>query len=1125
MSSTDRQNKILAAEDWKRVYQSFRNADFQSYDFDNLRRSMIGYLRENYPEDFNDYIESSEYLALIDMIAFLGQNLAFRFDLNARDNFLELAERRESVLRLARLLSYNPKRNQPANGLLKFTAVTSTESIVDSNGRDIANRTVVWNDTANPNWYEQFIKVINAALSETGQFGSPIDTASINGVPTQQYRFNATNTEVPVYTFTKNVDGRNMTFEIVSSGLRNDNEICEEAPLPGKSPAFLYRDDSGGTASTNTGFFMHFRQGTLQESTFGIVRPSTAEVVDIDAVNINNSDLWLYGLDSLGFEEQLWSKVDAVEGSNIIYNSIAKDVKKIYSVLTKTGDRARLIFSDGVFGDLPQGNFKIYYRTSNALSYTINPTNIKNVTIDIPYLSRVGKQETLTISLGLFYTVDNAAESESSESIKQNAPAVYYTQNRMITGEDYNVLPLSVSQDIVKIKSINRVSSGISRYFDLKDSSGKYSNTNLFAQDGLLYKEDTLKSFTFTYSSKSDVENIVSSLVEPRIAERAFLNFYLDKYPVVNLTDPIVTFTQQTAESNMSTGYFADNVGMKKIGSYTSSLMKYLAPNAMVKFVPPTGKLFSTTGKLINAAGAPASAKSYIWTKLVKVVGDGTNNNTGILNSGYGPVFLNDVIPSGAILSAAIPKFVTGLEESIFSRVVDSIFSNRNFGLRYSADDAAWKFITESNINTRSDFSLSRAGDKSSQQLDSSWFMILETDGEKYTVTLRGTQFVFESESEVRFFYDDTDRVYDITTGSIVKDKVVVLGVNSAPNSAVAIGKDLEWEVVGEYINTNGYVDNNKVLISFYDTDDDGIIDDPERFSLITSNNDFIYSLKTITSTGDIEYSFIDSGAIEQYNTLVNVNLSALDNGQLLHIKEDNSVKQVNALDPSAPYLIDRSDITASAGRSKLRFQYIHAASESSRIDPSATNIIDVYLLTKSYDTRYRQWLRGDLTEKPMPLTSDEMYISYGQSLNQLKAISDEVVYHPVKYKNLFGRTADSSVQAIFKVVKNSSEVVSDNDIKTGVIESINEFFDIDNWDFGDSFYFTELATYIMNKMIGKIVNIVIVPRQPTLVFGNLYEIKSKSDEIFISSALVDDVEIISEITESRINASSTLIV
>ena len=111
MSSIDRQNNLLITEDWKKIYQSFKNADFQSYDFENLRRTMITYLRTNYPEDFNDYIESSEYLALVDLIAFLGQSIAFRVDLNARENFLELAERRDSVLRLARLISYNAKRN------------------------------------------------------------------------------------------------------------------------------------------------------------------------------------------------------------------------------------------------------------------------------------------------------------------------------------------------------------------------------------------------------------------------------------------------------------------------------------------------------------------------------------------------------------------------------------------------------------------------------------------------------------------------------------------------------------------------------------------------------------------------------------------------------------------------------------------------------------------------------------------------------------------------------------------------------------------------------------------------------------------------------------------------------
>ena len=68
MSTSDRQKTLFLAEDWTKIYQSFRNANFDSYDFDTIRRAMIDYIQLYYPEDFNDFIESSEYIALIDLI-------------------------------------------------------------------------------------------------------------------------------------------------------------------------------------------------------------------------------------------------------------------------------------------------------------------------------------------------------------------------------------------------------------------------------------------------------------------------------------------------------------------------------------------------------------------------------------------------------------------------------------------------------------------------------------------------------------------------------------------------------------------------------------------------------------------------------------------------------------------------------------------------------------------------------------------------------------------------------------------------------------------------------------------------------------------------------------------------
>jgi hypothetical protein len=304
MSSTDRQNRLLVAEDWKRIYQSYRNADFKSYDFDNLRRTMINYIRQNYPEDFNDYIESSEYLALIDLIAFLGQNIAFRTDLNARENFLETAERRESVLRLARTLSYNPKRNQAANGLLKIESVNTTESVRDSNNLNLVNQTVIWNDPSNPNWQEQFTKILNAALPVNASIGRPAKKDTVGSIPTEQYRLSSANSDVPIYAFNKTISGSTSKFEIVSTDVVN-GEIKEEAPYPGNNFAFLYRDDGKGPASSNTGYFCHFRQGAMDQGSFIVDSPSSNQVVAIDATNINDSDVWLYKVDNYGLEEEL----------------------------------------------------------------------------------------------------------------------------------------------------------------------------------------------------------------------------------------------------------------------------------------------------------------------------------------------------------------------------------------------------------------------------------------------------------------------------------------------------------------------------------------------------------------------------------------------------------------------------------------------------------------------------------------------------------------------------------------------------------------------------------------------------------------------------------------------------
>lgn len=1131
MSVTSRQNKLLIAEDWKKIYQSFRNADFQSYDFENLRRTMIDYIRTNYPEDFNDYIESSEYLALIDLIAFLGQSIAFRTDLNARDNFLELAERREAILRLARLVSYNAKRNIASRGLLKFTTVSTTENVLDSNGRNISGQVITWNDPSNSNWYDQFIKVMNAAFPTIQQFGNPSDKNTIYGIPTEQYRFNSANTSVPVFGFTKTVAGRSMNFEVTSTTFKGQNYIYEEPPLAGNTLACVYRDDGRGASSLNSGFFLNFVQGTLNTGTFAITQPSSNESVDLDASNINNTDVWLYKLNQNGLEDVLWTPVSNFEANNIIYNSINKNIRSIYAVTTRANDQVSLQFADGTFGDLPLGTFRTYYRVSNGLEYTINPKDIRSVSVSIPYTSATGQVETLTMTLGLASSISNASISETNDSIKANAPATYYTQNRMITGEDYNISPLSVSQQVAKIKSINRTSAGISRYFDLVDPTGKYSSTKLFADDGVLYTENYTNQVRFSYTNKTDIEGIIYNDIFDVIKGQNLRNFYYSKYVNFITVSLNIVWQNVTSDVTASTGYVghATDETIYKVSSYTATDLKYFTPGALVKFeVPSDGYYFDTTdsNKLVASSTVKPGLVKSIWSEVISIVDDGTASGTGTLSTGFGPITLNTNVASGAVISQIIPKWRTTISSSVITAMVDLIFANKPFGLRYDASTQTWKIVFESNLDASSAFSLGKQGDNTNQQQDASWLLLFTTDNEFYTVTSREQRYIFESDNQISFYYDNVNKIYDSRTNTIVKDSINILSINTVPASTSAYTVNMTWDIVSGFKGLDGYVDTKKLIVSFADSDNNGVVDNPELFLTIVDpeNNQislqqkYIIQEKYLITAGQEDYRYVDNSSdiVTIKTSSQAVDKSLASDGQYFYFVDTDTVVKFNKTLAKFEATLDYK---VYIGRDNLKFQYNHSADYESRIDPGTSNIMDVFVLTKTYDTEFRQWIAGSLINKPLPPGSDELYDSFAPSLNVIKSVSDEVVYHPAAYKVLFGSLADPELQASFKVVKNPGQVLSDNDIKARVITAINQFFSVDNWDFGDVFYFSELSTYVMTQLAPDVSSFVIVPRFGGLNFGSLFEIRAASDELFINGATVNDIEIISGITPSAIKS------
>jgi hypothetical protein len=327
----------------------------------------------------------------------------------------------------------------------------------------------------------------------------------------------------------------------------------------------------------------------------------------------------------------------------------------------------------------------------------------------------------------------------------------------------------------------------------------------------------------------------------------------------------------------------------------------------------------------------------------------------------------------------------------------------------------------------------------------------------------------------------------------------------------------------------DGYQNNRKIQVGFFDDDDDGVVDNPELFDIVVEPD------TSITTKFVFFEKYLSYNNIERYrpyaatNFVVSANESDItlnpdtySNDQLFYFYDEaeNVIKKYNS---TTNTLSTSTDYLARRGRSSISFQYKHNAGQETRIDPSVSNIVDVFMLERTYDNLFRIFLQDGGT-KPTESTPDQLRISYSGFLNPLKSLSDQIVYHPVRYKILFGTNADEQLQATFKVVKNKQTNVTDAVIKTRVIAAINEFFALDNWDFGDPFYFTELAAYIHNQLAPDLLTVVIVPNQSGQSFGSLFQIDCAADEIFISGATVDDVTIISAIGANQLSASGTVV-
>ncbi|CAB4241923.1 hypothetical protein UFOVP71_461, partial [uncultured Caudovirales phage] len=576
----------------------------------------------------------------------------------------------------------------------------------------------------------------------------------------------------------------------------------------------------------------------------------------------------------------------------------------------------------------------------------------------------------------------------------------------------------------------------------------------------------TLADDAFLYNLEIKSEDSISGTLsneelyawmENNLLDRALHQLYYQKYSPIKPAGDLNWVTVDSANSSTH-GYFTNDVS-------TNAPLRIGHGNPDIKYrtIRKNTLLKTTSGQWIKILDSYREGLG---------VNDVNGNNTGLRANGQGAIFLNDIVPSTGI-DSWFPSLRSVFSVAEKTEIFKELTGKRSFGVRFDQPFDRWRIVRADNIDKTSGFSLNYTGDNTNTNLDASWLLRLDYDSalNLWTSVIRKDQTIFGSAKQLTFHNQRFGKTLDMSSRRVVKDQVRFLKQNDGFTS------ELRLDVAEYFKLDDGRYDPKRVVVWLQGLNENLVPTDP---TVITSILD----------------------------------------GQEINLERVPFSDSPGQYTVTPTTLLPKGYIGPLPGRSNIKVQYNHVPLRDNRVDVTTTNIIDMFVLTSDYNTAMRTWVAGGTRDgqRPIPLTSYELETLMADIL-PYKSVSDSVIFHPSSYKLIFGQGAALRDQCRIRVTKSDGTRISDSEIKSRVMDSINAYFDANNWDFGESFYFTDMAAWVHKQLGGIISSIALIPTQRGLTSNDMFQIRCEDNELLISSATVNDVDII---TSSMMVTSSS---
>ena len=474
---------------------------------------------------FSNFRESSIAQVILEIFAGTTDLTNYYIERRAQECFFDTAQLKSSLILLSRNLAYDIKRPNPAQCRIKVILKGNFDSSIFSSG-DVIQIPQYTNFTVEGNNF-LLLKQFNYTLTE-----NDLDKGD-NYIKEILYNEVVDGED----SFIKLLQGEKKVIKISGELNPNVNQIFQRYKISDPTFSNLYGEYDLISPLTQIGI------GTTLDEAF----PS--------------------GISEWQIDRRSLLRTDSIE--NYDFNSSINNTKKICLIRTSTDEGIEILFGDNkyVAKGLTNSSQNVYVKYLSTLGAKANKNGVIGKT---PVISESitlrGIDITNNISFQLLSNISLGSDIESNDSIRINAPSIYYTLDRLVSKTDYITFlkslrtPIPIKnaiawgeQEEIKLGQLydNRTRSAIKKLF----------NVVLFSSVGSMYNiNSNLREFSVKTNLSEDGVVLDSDFKEDEINSQSYFNiFTINDNDGGNVVEEIRNQTIISQGNNSSNTYLIIN--------------------------------------------------------------------------------------------------------------------------------------------------------------------------------------------------------------------------------------------------------------------------------------------------------------------------------------------------------------------------------------------------------------------------------------------------------------------------------------------------------------------------------------------------------------------------------------